>query len=889
MVEMGLNQSELKVQEALAQGDYKKARRLTEEGKDIHPVHRTIFVASLAFALGDENQAWEAIAEGLRLDGHNYELYMLLGEYYAARNLQQAYLCYENALFYCNNEEDSTQIRMVLKQLSEQGIHVPKTAVVILSYNLLDMTRDCIDSIRETTPVSAREIIVVDNASADGSVEWLKKQEDIKLLCNTENKGFPAGCNQGIGLAEKDSDIFLLNNDTLMTDNALFWLRMGLYENEEVGSVGSVSNHVSNFQAVIEDGKSRREYLEYARQVNIPVARPYLNKMHLVGFALLLKRTVLEQIGLLDERFSPGNWEDNDICLRINLAGYRNVLCRNSFIIHWGSKSFAKDQSRYGNVLMINQKKFFDKWSAIYMDPNAYIYVRTDLIVLTEKECDRDSNPVIMVVGTGCGAFLSCMQERFPDAQIYGMEPHMYMAQIADRVADTIYVDLDEWRGDKFADSFDIILLNDVLERTRNPESVLKEIAKMLKADGKMLISFVNSQHYSRISSTGNPIGLSVKQVSKMLSEAKLTENLWQYTKRIENQEEIEEKIQRLQRQYPNVTRDALLAYQWINIVERQKEDMRFGNKMAVCIPTCGHPDVVADVLEHCAEIYNRYGLDMYYFDSSRDRETEKVIHAYREKKGYDNIYYIPMDPDMPLEIKFERVLMMEGIRKEYTYMWYLKERCWCGERMLRLMYRAMEKPHDAIFIDIEHSDSEQELTVCENMNAFYHRCGMYATSMDATIYHVKSMLRDGFDMDQFHKEHPGDYRGAFIHFMLLFIQLAKKPKPSVCIIAGKDAKIYNSPVGSGLSWRDSMIQTFGPYWIQANEDLPDCYTDKDEVIKKTASLPWLLGNRAWLVSLHEKGILTPEYFEEIKGFWERVSDIPVEDLRRIAYGECSC
>ena len=66
-------------------------------------------------------------------------------------------------------------------------------------------------------------------------------------------------------------------------------------------------------------------------------------------------------------------------------------------------------------------------------------------------------------------------------------------------------------------------------------------------------------------------------------------------------------------------------------------------------------------------------------------------------------------------------------------------------------------------------------------------------------------------------------------------------------------------------------------------------FRSKDEVIKKTASMSWLLGNREWLVCLHEKGILTPEYFEEIKGFWERVSDIPLEDLRRIAYGECSC
>ena len=145
----------------------------------------------------------------------------MLGDYYAGQNLQQAYLCYENAYFYCDVEEDRTQIREILDNLEKQGISVPKAAIVILSYNLLDMTRDCIESIRKTTTDSAREIIVVDNASKDNSVAWLKQQKDIKLLCNKENCGFPMGCNQGIMMAEKESDILLLNNDTIMTENAL--------------------------------------------------------------------------------------------------------------------------------------------------------------------------------------------------------------------------------------------------------------------------------------------------------------------------------------------------------------------------------------------------------------------------------------------------------------------------------------------------------------------------------------------------------------------------------------------------------------------------------------------------------------------------------------------
>lgn len=282
-----LTKGEQNVQNALLKGDYEEAQRqMNNRENNIRPVYRAIFEASLAFGEGDDQKAWREIAEGLKSDGRNYELYVMLGEYYMPRNPQQAYLCYENALFYCDDEEDSGAICRMLSDLSEEGVSVPKTAIVILSYNLLGMTRDCIESIRKTTYEDTREIIVVDNASSDGSAEWLRKQKDIKLLCNKENTGFPAGCNQGIELAEKEADILLLNNDTVMTDNALFWLRMGLYEKKKVGSTGCVSNYVSNLQAVVENGKSRQFYLDFARENNVPFENPYLPKVYLVGFAL---------------------------------------------------------------------------------------------------------------------------------------------------------------------------------------------------------------------------------------------------------------------------------------------------------------------------------------------------------------------------------------------------------------------------------------------------------------------------------------------------------------------------------------------------------------------------------------------------------------------------
>ena len=96
-----------------------------------------------------------------------------------------------------------------------------KTSIIILSYNNLSLTIDCIESIRKYTDPNTYEIVVVDNNSQDETPNWLRSQDDLIVIFNQENVGFPKGCNIGIEAASKENDILLLNNDTIVTTN---WL-----------------------------------------------------------------------------------------------------------------------------------------------------------------------------------------------------------------------------------------------------------------------------------------------------------------------------------------------------------------------------------------------------------------------------------------------------------------------------------------------------------------------------------------------------------------------------------------------------------------------------------------------------------------------------------------
>ena len=93
------------------------------------------------------------------------------------------------------------------------------TSIIIPTYNQLEYTRWCLDSIRYYTG-EPYELIVVDNGSTDGTVEYLWSQEDIRFIHNRENKGFAGGCNQGISHSAGDY-VLLLNNDTVVASG---WL-----------------------------------------------------------------------------------------------------------------------------------------------------------------------------------------------------------------------------------------------------------------------------------------------------------------------------------------------------------------------------------------------------------------------------------------------------------------------------------------------------------------------------------------------------------------------------------------------------------------------------------------------------------------------------------------
>lgn len=214
-------------------------------------------------------------------------------------------------------------------------------SIIMVNWNGKELLRNCLKSVKENTKCPDYEVIVVDNASRDGSTEMLATEFGwVKVIKNKTNRGFAAANNQGFRQARGEC-IFMLNNDTLVTEG---WLknavavmegdmRTGVVGCEEIRSVEDFRN--GNY------GKCRdRDVLTVS------------------GATMLVRRSVLDNIGVLDgKEFSPAYGEESDFNYRAHNAGYRIVKTCRSSILHYGGMSSRRQLGAEGQYLLCNRHR----------------------------------------------------------------------------------------------------------------------------------------------------------------------------------------------------------------------------------------------------------------------------------------------------------------------------------------------------------------------------------------------------------------------------------------------------------------------------------------------------------------------------------------------------
>ena len=237
-----------------------------------------------------------------------------------------------------------------------------KLTITIVSWNTRKLLRDCLASIASDPGLSLSnqrsaagglpiEIIVVDNASADGSVEMVQREfPDIHLIVNESNLGFARANNRGIA-ASRGRYVLLLNSDTLASAGALDTLVAFMDAHPEAGVVGPrLLRPVGMAQPYAFGGDPTLGYLA-RRGLNRRLRRRYLHDWNtdaiqevdwVSGACLMARRAAIEQAGPLDESLFM-YFEDNEWCLRIRKAGWKVYYDPQAAIVHLGGQSLAKN------------------------------------------------------------------------------------------------------------------------------------------------------------------------------------------------------------------------------------------------------------------------------------------------------------------------------------------------------------------------------------------------------------------------------------------------------------------------------------------------------------------------------------------------------------------
>ncbi|HVS38638.1 MAG TPA: glycosyltransferase [Gemmataceae bacterium] len=241
-------------------------------------------------------------------------------------------------------------------------------SIIILCCNQVEYTRLCLDSVTARTR-PPYELVVIDNGSTDATPAYLEELRSrpgparVEVVRNDENRGFPAGCNQGLTKAQGRWVVFL-NNDTAAPAGWLEGLIARAVQDPLVGMVGAVTNFSREPQQVVVDYKDISGLEAFAERRRREHAGRTLGVDRLTGFCLLARRDVLDEIGGFDERYGLGFFDDDDLSVKALRAGRRLVVALDVFIHHFGGRTFSALGVDSPRQLEENLARFRDKWGA---------------------------------------------------------------------------------------------------------------------------------------------------------------------------------------------------------------------------------------------------------------------------------------------------------------------------------------------------------------------------------------------------------------------------------------------------------------------------------------------------------------------------------------------
>lgn len=380
-------------------------------------------------------------------------------------------------IFLLQNHNNYSILEHIKGELSMQNLNI-----IISAHNQAEYVKLSLQSIRMFADIESLSVILIDNNSTDGLQQWAMGQTDITYIFNDdENMPYGQMINQIHHMLSLQGDLLLLDPHFMLTPSCLSRMITTLYEKNDIGAVGPMSNTFTYYQKTEEFSDYEKAVLG-AQQL---LKNDNQRVMTLAPSAFMIREDAFKQLGNFDELIQTPTYTIRDYCFRMIQNDLLLKICKTALV--WDARNIPSLVLQNSS----DEKRLEDKWGMHYFNSVGNLHV---INVIKHNPSDSMN---ILEIGCDCGATLLEIKNIYPNANVYGSELNERAAQIASHFATTTVNNIEETNLPYPEAMFDYIILGDVLEHLHNPQKTLQYCKTFLKDTGHIIASIPNLMHIS--------------------------------------------------------------------------------------------------------------------------------------------------------------------------------------------------------------------------------------------------------------------------------------------------------------------------------------------------------------------------------------------------------
>lgn len=366
-----------------------------------------------------------------------------------------------------------------------------KVSIIMLGYNKLEYTKLAVDSLYKYTSHIDFDFVSVNNGSSDGTREYFESLPNKKKINFETNVGGDKAFNEALKYCDGEYTVFL-NNDLILTENWLDNLIKVMESDPKIGIAVPACNFSSNYQVISANYSNLDELDKFAKKYNKSYSDKWEERLRLVLYAAIFRTKDLKDIGGLDEVYSPGSFDDDDLSYRYRRAGYKLIFAKDTYIHHYGSITM-KDV--YENVFIRNRGIFnikfgVDSWEAAFID----------FRIVNKILYNKRQKVSILGLGKTCGTTALQIKNMMKESgakdtilDYYALDKK-YIIDLKTICNSVFYDEKDTLDFSCIKYKFDYIYIDERIEKFKNIEEVLLSLKKILNDNGEIIFIFHNDK-----------------------------------------------------------------------------------------------------------------------------------------------------------------------------------------------------------------------------------------------------------------------------------------------------------------------------------------------------------------------------------------------------------